>query len=112
MRIKKGINILCLLLALCGGLVAHAQNQVEFRTPGSDSIKVIDILRNDSYRYDQTDTANPYQTLVGNVAIKQEKTIIYCDSMIMHPHAGYIDCFGHVHINDNDSVNIYSDHLN
>ena len=70
MRIKKGINILCLLLALCAGLVAHAQNQVEFRTPGSDSIKVIDILRNDSYRFDQTDTANPYQTLVGNVAIQ------------------------------------------
>ncbi|HWB92231.1 MAG TPA: OstA-like protein, partial [Puia sp.] len=61
---------------------------------------------------DQSDTANVYQTLVGHVAIRQDKTLLYCDSLIMHPRADFMDCFGHVHINDNDSIDIYSDHLN
>lgn len=113
MRIKLGISITVFLTCLLTGINAHAQmGHVEFRSPGSDSIKVIEILNNDSYHFDQTDTSHPFQTLVGHVAIRQEKTLLYCDSLIMYPHADYMDCFGHVHINDNDSVDIYSDHLN
>lgn len=99
----------CFLLSIS----ARAQiGKVEFRSSNSDSVKVIDILDNESYRYDATDSANPVQTLVGHVKVRQGKTIINCDSMVMHPKADYMDCFGHVHINDNDSVDIYSDHLN
>jgi lipopolysaccharide export system protein LptA len=29
----------------------------------------------------------------------------------MNPHEDYIECFGNVHINDNDSLNIYSDYM-
>ena len=84
---------------------------VEFRAPGSDSVKVVEIIHNDSYHYDQTDTAHPFQTLVGNVILKQDKTTIYCDSLIMFPNQNYMDCYRNVHINDNDSVNIYSDFM-
>ncbi|HVS96709.1 MAG TPA: OstA-like protein, partial [Puia sp.] len=85
--------------------------QVEFRKPGNDSVKVIDILSDDKYHFNQVDSVNSTTTLVGHVGIRQEKTTIYCDSLIMYPHQNYIECFGNVHINDNDSLNIYSDYM-
>jgi len=110
---KPAIAVVALLGCFLLSISARAQvGKVEFRRSNSDSVKVIDIIRNDSYRYDATDSTNPTQVLVGNVRIKQGTTIIDCDSLIMHPKADYMDCFGNVHINDNDSVDIYSDHLN
>jgi len=110
---KPAIVVAALLGCFLLSTSARAQvGRVEFRAPNSDSVKVVDILDNESYRYDATDTANATQTLVGHVKLRQGTTIIQCDSLIMHPRADYMDCFGHVHINDNDSVDIYSDHLN
>src|SRR6201996_2378807 len=112
MRIKAGISIFGVLVCLLASIATRAQmGHVEFRTPGSDSVKVVEILHNDSYHYDQTDSAHPFQTLVGNVILKQDKTTIYCDSLIMFPKQNYMDCYRNVHINDNDSVNIYSDFM-
>jgi lipopolysaccharide export system protein LptA len=113
MKLKSAIFVVALLGCFLLSISARAQvGKVEFRSSNSDSVKVIDILNNDSYRYDATDTANTTQTLVGHVKIRQGTTIIDCDSLIMHPKADYMDCFGNVHINDNDSVDIYSEHLN
>jgi lipopolysaccharide export system protein LptA len=102
-------GILCCLLMTFG---ARAQvGQVEFRTPGNDSVKVVDILSDDQYHFQQVDSTHSFTTLVGHVAVRQEKTTIYCDSMIMYPHENYIECFKNVHVNDNDSVNIWSDYM-
>src|ERR1700759_1714611 len=95
----------CFLLLSIG--VRAQIGKVEFRKSTNDSIKVVDILKDEKYRFEQVNDSVSTTTLVGNVLIKQEKTLIYCDSLVMHPHDGYIDCFGKVHINDNDSVNIY-----
>jgi lipopolysaccharide export system protein LptA len=113
MRLRKGITIAGLLLGLLAGLRSQAQiGQVEFRTPANDSVKVVDILSDDVYHFEQPkDSGRSATTLVGNVAVRQGKTIIYCDSMIIIKPDNYIDCYGHVHINDNDSVNIYSDYM-
>lgn len=92
-------------------LTLQARSQVQFRTPGNDSIKVVQILNSETYRFQKLNDSIELTVLVGNVKIKQEKTLIYCDSLIMNPHDNYIECFGHAHINDNDSVNIYSDYL-
>jgi len=110
---KPAIVVAALLGCFLLSISARAQvGRVEFRSSKSDTVKPVDILNNDSYRYDATDTANPFQTLVGHVRLRQGTTIIECDSLIMHPKADYMDCYGNVHINDNDSVDIYSDHLN
>src|ERR1700754_4818860 len=100
-----GLFIFTILLTL------QARSQVQFRTPGNDSIKVVQILNSETYRFQKVNDSIELTVLVGNVKIKQEKTLIYCDSLIMNPHDNYIECFGHAHINDNDSVNIYSDYL-
>ena len=112
MRIKVGISIFGLLVCLLTGIDTRAQQgHVEFRTPGSDSVKLIDILNNDKYHFEQLDSVTSYQTLVGHVVLRQGKTLIYCDSLIMYPHDGYLECYNNVHINDNDSVDIYSDYM-
>jgi lipopolysaccharide export system protein LptA len=112
MRLRKGITIAGLLLGLLTGLRSQAQmGQVEFRSPGNDSVKVVDILSDDRYRFEQQDSIHTITTLVGNVEIRQGKTTIWCDSMVIIKPDNYIDCFQHVHINDNDSVNIYSDYM-
>ena len=112
MRRSIGILIAGLVAVLLASQTARAQmGHVEFRTPGNDSVKVIDILSDDKYHFNQIDSVNSTTTLVGHVGIRQEKTTIYCDSLIMFPHQNYIECFGKVHINDNDSVNIFSDYM-
>ena len=110
MKLKPAIVVAALLG--CFVLTARAQvGRVEFRSPTNDSIKVVEILNSDKYRFDQVNDSSSTTTLVGNVKIRQEKTIIYCDSLIMYPRQNYIDCFRHVHINDNDSVNIFSNFM-
>src|ERR1700733_233366 len=112
MRMKIGIAVTVVLISLLQTFGARAQvGQMEFRRPGSDSVKVVDILSDDSYHFQQVDSIHSYTTLVGHVAIRQEKTTIYCDSMIMYPQYNSIDCFKNVHVNDNDSVNIWSDNM-
>ncbi|HEV9035615.1 MAG TPA: OstA-like protein, partial [Puia sp.] len=112
MRRSIRILIASLLALFLAGQTARAQmGEVRFGPPGNDSVKVIHILSDDKYHFNQIDSVNSSTTLVGNVGIRQEKTTIYCDSLIMYPHLNYIECFGKVHINDNDSVNIYSDYM-
>ena len=112
MRIQSGITIVGLLVCLLTGMNAHAQiGHVEFRTPNNDSTKLIDILSDDKYEYYQQNDSVNRTTLVGHVGIRQGKTTIYCDSMVILKPVNTIECFYNVHINDNDSVNIYSDHM-
>lgn len=51
------------------------------------------------------------QKLSGDVIFKHENTLMYCDSAYFYEGGNTLDAFGHVHINDNNSVHIYSDTL-
>ena len=92
-------------------LPSRVSGQVAFKTPGSDTMKIVQILHDETYSFIQKDSVTGLTILVGQVKIKQETTLIDCDSLVMNPHENYIECFGHVHINDNDSTNIYSDYM-
>ncbi|HEV3411862.1 MAG TPA: OstA-like protein [Puia sp.] len=89
----------------------RVEGQVAFGRPGSDTVKIVKILNDEIYHSEQIDSATTITTLVHHVEIQQETTLIFCDSLRMNPHEDYIECFGNVHINDNDSVNIYSDYM-
>jgi lipopolysaccharide export system protein LptA len=101
------VFVCTILLALAN----RAQGQVAFGKPGSDSMKIVQILDDSTYHSEQIDSVTTITTLVGHVKIKQDSTLIFCDSLRMNPHEDYIECFGHVHIDDRDSVNIYSDYM-
>src|SRR5579863_4440082 len=98
----------CILLL---ALAPRARGQVAFKSAGSDSIKIIKILSSEVYHSEEIDSVTTITTLVHHVEIQQESTLIFCDSLRMNPHEDYIECFGNVHINDNDSVDVYSDYM-
>ena len=51
------------------------------------------------------------QILAGNVKLKQGKTLFYCDSCVINNNSNIFEAWGHVHINDSDTANVYSNHL-
>lgn len=83
-----------------------------FSQPATDSAKKqINILHADRISFKKTDSLNEYQILSGHVSVLQDKTLFYCDSASINTTANIMESFGHVHINDNDSLHIYSDYL-
>lgn len=111
---KRRLSACVAGLFVCSLLITlptRAQVQTAIQPPGSDSMKQVKILNADRYSFKQADSVTGLTILIGNVRIQQETTLIDCDSLVMNPHENYIECFDHVHINDNDSTNIYSDYM-
>ncbi|HEY4207182.1 MAG TPA: OstA-like protein [Puia sp.] len=109
--------LICACLVLGASLLSQqARSQrteggIPFRSPGNDSMKVVKILNAQSYHSETKPDSSQLTFLVGEVKIQQENTIINCDSMVLDPKNNVIESFGHVHINDNDSTDIYSDYM-
>ena len=49
--------------------------------------------------------------LAGNVVLKHKEMLMYCDSAMFHSQTNSVDAYGHVHIEQGDSLDIYSDSL-
>ncbi len=54
---------------------------------------------------------NKVKKLVGNVKLKQDQTILSCDSAYLFDETNYVEAYKNVHINHNDSVSFYGDIL-
>ncbi len=70
----------------------------------------IQILHADHYHYNARFNKN-IQQLIGHVRLKQDSTLFLCDSAYLNDKLRNLDAFGHVHINVNDTLNIYGDRL-
>src|SRR5450432_1898625 len=105
------VCVACLIFLALLSLRGLSQGGLEFRSAKGDSVKTVLILNDDHYRFEQKDSATSLIFLVGNVKLQEDRTLIYCDSMIRNSHENFIECFGHVHIFDGDSTNIYSDYM-
>ena len=73
--------------------------------------KEIHILRADRLHFEERDTSGQYQSLAGNVVVKQQTTTFTCDSAVINKKQNILEAFGHVHINDADSIHTYTDYL-
>ena len=51
------------------------------------------------------------QQLIGHVKLKQDSTLFICDSANLNNRLKNLDAFGHVHINVNDTLNLWGDRL-
>ncbi|MBS1744724.1 MAG: hypothetical protein JST21_00995 [Bacteroidetes bacterium] len=76
----------------------------------SSTHKKIIILNAERLNYQKKDTAE-YQSAAGKVIIRQDATLFYTDSVVLNKTTNQLEAFGHVRINDNDSINTYSDYL-
>jgi len=78
--------------------------------PVVDGSKLIEFLSAEVYNVKKMDSMD-YLILVGHVKIRQGKTLLYGDSIILNTTLNTLENFGNVHINDADSVNIYANYL-
>jgi lipopolysaccharide export system protein LptA len=70
----------------------------------------IQVLGARTFEYDQAANGK-IRKLIGDVRLKQDNTLLYCDSAYQYEETNYVEAFSRVHINANDSVHIYGDIL-
>lgn len=76
----------------------------------TDSSSVIHILHADTLNNITRDSIQ-LARFIGNAAFRQGTTTIYCDSAFKNGLTNQLDAYGHVHINQADSVQVYGDYL-
>lgn len=79
--------------------------------PSTDTSRKVEILMAKKLEFLKPNDTNELQILVGNVKLKQANTLFYCDSCVINNRIHLFEAFGHVHINDADTANAYSDYL-
>jgi hypothetical protein len=72
--------------------------------------KRIEILNADLYTYDRKIIANA-DRLVGNVRLSHNNVLLNCDSAYSYKDSNMVDAFGHVHIIQGDTLNLYGDRI-
>ncbi len=101
-----------ILLFFLTGIVQDIFAQVNpVATPPSDSTHKIEIISGNSSRFITLDDSTTLRTLAGDAVVRQGKTTLSGDSIVLNSRTQIAEVFGHVHINDNDSVNTYADYL-
>ncbi|HEY2720509.1 MAG TPA: OstA-like protein [Chitinophagaceae bacterium] len=80
-------------------------------TPATDTVKKVQILAAKKLQFLKITDTTTLQILVGDVKLRQENTLFWCDSCVINNSIHVFEAFGHVHINDADTSNAYSDYL-
>ncbi len=98
-------------LFLCFSIsFAPVKAQSTVSTPTDSTKKTeVEILRSDELRF-QDENGKRFTRLVGNVELRQEQMLMWCDSANVDKETNSVDAWGRVHINQ-DTVNAYSDIL-
>ena len=110
MKFIKLLKILLIsLVILHVQLNSIAQDSI--LTSNADTIREIQIIQGNSLREKSIDSATRLQTISGNVILKEGLTLFYCDSAIINKETNVLEAFGNIHINQNDSINTYSQYL-
>jgi lipopolysaccharide transport protein LptA len=71
--------------------------------------KEVEILNSDYLKLQEID-GKKYTRLVGNVKLKQDEIIMWCDSATLDKETNSVDAWGHVHIQQ-DTIDAYSQTL-
>ena len=103
--IKSGtfLAVICLL-----AFSASAQFPAK---PAPKTGSVIEIIHSDSLIMNDHDSIS-ITRFIGNALFKQGSTLFNCDSAVKNNKTNIIDAYGHIHINQADSVHIYGNFLN
>ena len=110
MKLVPRIVFLCCLLLSFGSVLA--QKIVPPRpSQTKDTVRLVEILNADVFLFRTIDSATQLQILVGHVKIRQGTTLFDADSVIFNERSNFMEGFGNVHINDADSINIYSQYM-
>ena len=72
--------------------------------------RLVEILHTDFGGYNPHIVANA-QRLIGNVQIRMNGALMWCDSMYSYTNKNTVDAFGKVHIVRGDTLNMYADFI-
>lgn len=89
---------LLLLLVMPGSLIAQTKRKVE-------------IEQADALLHNEAIIANA-QRLIGNVRIRHNNIVMWCDSAYSYTDVNVVDGFGNVHILKDDTLHLYADFVN
>ena len=117
-------RILFLVLVLASGLSelsAQTRNnnpagvspsdQGTSTAPG-DTTKRIHVLNNTRrLTFTSVDDSTRLTIVTGNVKLRQNNTLIFCDSCVLNGRTNLFEAWGNVHIRDADTADIYANHL-
>jgi len=92
------LSLVCLLVAI--PVILNAQKPTKVKLIKANDLKYSRQL------------GEKVQRLIGNVQLKHDSTLLFCDSAYLHELTNSFQGFGNVHIKASDSLNIYSDLLN
>ena len=76
----------------------------------SYSQKKLEIIHAGSLKFDES-LGNGAKRLIGDVQFKHEDALMFCDSAYFYADNS-LEAFSKVHIQQNDTINLYGDHLN
>ena len=105
------LTIVIFIYGLLGSLIASAQVPASTGDTLQNGKKIFEILDGRVIQFLQQDSTHNFNIAVGNVCIKQEKTLFYADSVVMNNFDKSMEAFGNIHINDADSVHTYAQYL-
>jgi lipopolysaccharide export system protein LptA len=105
------IGLLCCLLFCVSVLSAQQKTLPPRPSQTKDTVRIVEILKTNRFDFKTIDSATQLQILVGEVHIRQGGTLFWADSVVYNEKANTMFAYGNVHINDADSVNIYSQYL-
>lgn len=106
--IKKLLPLQGLRYLLATGLLLTILLNFSFAQSADTTRKQVEIINSDAFVF-RTVNGVEYRFLTGNVKLKHETTYMECDSALIYKETNSVDAFGHVYINDKDSVKIYCD---
>lgn len=108
--------IYCLLLAaicsgtvLCSAQVITPTTTTNAPTDSAVTVEILPGVRKLEFR--KLNDSVQLQILAGNVRLKQGSSLFWCDSCVINNNTKTFEAWGHVHINDSDTANLYSSHL-
>ena len=109
---NKYFTLFIILLAslLVRPQMIYGQSSKDSSNQVDGNSTLIEFLAADNYNLKKIDSIN-YVILVGKVKIRQGKTLLYGDSLVLNSTANQLEGFGNIHINDADSVHTYADYL-
>lgn len=104
---------LFLIVGILAGMVQlHAQTDtLPAPAPFVDSTSYLQILRSARLNIEKKDSATTLQSLAGSVLVRQDKTLFYADSAVINVGSRFMQAYGNIHINDNDSLHTYARYL-
>lgn len=86
-------------------------HNTETNTPKTGKQTLIHLEQSDIVKFDNENLPD-IQVLIGNVILRHDDIFLYCDSAYLNQNTNSFNAFGHIKIQQGDSLKIYSKLLN